>query len=283
MIRILTLIYMKIFSILFLSLGIAFSNAQADTLLLVHGYMGSVQQWQRAGIVKQLDAVGWRNAGELTLINKTVQTNKSVPSTLRRMYNLSLQSERPIEDQSQQLSQYVEHVRQLHPDEQIILIGHSAGGVVARLYMVEQSSNDLIALITIASPHLGTDKAEYLELLSDDTLAWLEPIPGFNTLFRSQGLFFDLVPNRSDNLIGWLNYQDHPPAQYYSIVREPVDDTFPERMMMQDFIVPSWSQDMNEVYALHGRSKTYQLGKMHNLSKKDGELLQQILISLYSI
>ena len=274
---------MRIVSLLIISLCVLSTYAYADTLLLAHGYLGSSQQWHRAGIVEELDRGGWRNAGELRLVNEVVKIKKNPPATMRRMYTLSLQSESSIEYQAGQLNHYVEHVRKRHPDEQIILVGHSAGGVVARLYMVEQSSDDLIALITIASPHLGTDKAQYIELLPNDILAWLEPIPGINTLYRSQGLFFDLVPNRSDNLIGWLNYQEHPPAQYFSIVREPTDDSFVENLPIHDFIVPSRSQDMNEVYALRGRSKTYRLGGIHNLSRKDGEILQKILISLYTI
>ena len=270
---------MKLFPLQTLCILLISANVQADTLLLAHGYMGSSQQWHRAGIVEQLDQAGWRDVGGLKLVNEVVQAQKFVPSVTRRMYTLSFQSENSLHDQAKQMHKYVEHIRQQHPDEQIILIGHSAGGVVARLYMVEQDNDDLIALITIASPHLGTDKAEYVELLSNSMFAWLEPIPGLNTLYRSQGLFFDLIPNRSDNLIGWLNYQEHPAAQYFSIVRKPSDESF----VAIDFIVPSWSQDMNKVYALRGRSKTYHLGRMHNLSKKDGEVIQNILTNLYSI
>ena len=282
-IRIPIFIQMKRFPLVIVFLCTVCSDVQADTLLLAHGYLGSSQQWHRAGIVEELDRAGWRNAGELRLVNEVVKVKKNPPTTTRRMYTLSLQSERSIEHQAGQLNQYVEHVRLHHPDEQIILIGHSAGGVVARLYMVEQSSDDLIALITIASPHLGTDKAQYIEIIPNDILAWLEPIPGISALYRSQGLFFDLIPNRSDNLIGWLNYQEHPPAQYFSIVREPIGDSLMENLSIQDFIVPSWSQDMNEVYALRGRAKTYRLGSIHTLSRKDGEILQKILINLYTI
>ena len=113
--------------------------------------------------------------------------------------------------------------------------------------------------------------------------AWLEPIPGINTLYASQGLFFDLIPNRSDNLIGWLNHQQHPSAQYFSIVRKENNSHTAVDIILQDFIVPVWSQDMNEVFALRGRSRTYHVGKMHGLNENDGEILQKILISLYSI
>ena len=90
-------------------------------------------------------------------------------------------------------------------------------------------------------------------------------------------MFFDLSPNRTDNLIGWINYQEHPQARYYSIVREDTNDH------LHDYVVPSWSQDMNDVYALRGRSNTYQIKGLHGLSEKDGEILKLILIDLYTI
>ena len=272
----------KLKSTLLVSLFLFSFNTQADTLLLLHGYMGSTYEWQRSGIVNTLHDSGWRDAGSLHIVDNVVQKKKKPGPNLRRSYTLALQSENSIEDQATQLDRYVEYVRAKHPGEQIIFIGHSAGGVVARLYMVEQRQQDLIALITIASPHLGTDKAEYLKLFSLNLFAWLEPIPGLNKLYHSQGLLFDLIPNRSDNLIGWLNYQEHPQAQYISVVRDN-SETEEFDLPLQDFIVPSWSQDMNEVYALRGRCETFKTRSMHNLSKKDALVLQKILVGLYTI
>lgn len=275
---------MKIFIALFwLLLCVCSASAQADTLLLLHGYLGSTQEWDRVGIVEQLDSAGWSNAGVLQLNNEVVQSSGDRHLRTRRLYKVALSSEQPVEDQARQLHHYVEYVRTQHAGEQIILVGHSVGGIVARMYMVERPNADLIALITIASPHLGTDKAEIMEIFPQELLVWLEPIPGVNRLYRSQGLFFDLIPNRSDNLIGWLNYQEHPPAQYYSIVRDSAENQLNMSIPLQDYIVPSWSQDMNEIYALRGRNKTYRVKSMHSLNKKDGEVLQKILVRIYTI
>ncbi len=258
------------------------SAAHADTVLLLHGYLGSSYEWHRSGIVNQLDAAGWSNAGvlaieeERVLASDTKNYNDDYHPT-RRVYGLELASEQSIDEQAEQLDEYIKYVRYHHPKQQIILIGHSAGGVVARLYMVKNPSQDLGALVTIASPHLGTKNAEYAQTISENLLVWVDGLPGVEKIYRSQGLYFDLIPGRADNLIGWLNYQEHPQARYYSIVRKETDDA------MQDFIVPSWSQDMNEVYALRGRSITYKLKSMHGLSAKDGELLTSILIDLYTI
>ncbi|QMU62212.1 MAG: alpha/beta fold hydrolase [Gammaproteobacteria bacterium] len=266
------LIYLALFSVP--------TAVYADTILLLHGYLGSSQEWQRSGIVGQLDSMGWKNAGVLNIEDDRVQSSKpskQVPTNLRRLYSLELPSEQSIDKQAKRLDQYVKFVQHRHTDEQIILIGHSAGGIVARLYMVQNSQLNLSALITIASPHLGTKNAALAQTVSENVLVWVDSLPGVEKIYRSQGLFFDLSPNRTDNLIGWLNYQEHPQARYYSIVREDSKDH------LQDFVVPSHSQDMNEVFALRGRSKTYQIKSLHGLSTKDGELLKTILIDLYTI
>ncbi len=262
--------------IYFVSLAVP-SVVFADTVLLLHGYLGSSYEWQRSNIVQQLDSASWRDAGALALNDDRVIANKEKTKATRRVYSVQLASEQSIDTQADQLDQYIEYVRHGHPGEQIILVGHSAGGVVARLYMVKNPSDDLGALVTIASPHLGTKNAEYAQTISENILVWVHGLPGAGKLYRSQCLFFDLIPGRSDNLIAWLNVQEHPPARYYSIIREEADDA------VQDFIVPSWSQDMNEVYALRGRSETYKLKSMHSLSAKDGEVLIAILIDLYTI
>jgi pimeloyl-ACP methyl ester carboxylesterase len=269
---------MKKFASLFCAFAfIAPSIVYADTVLLLHGFLGSSNEWYRSGIIKQLDSAGWQNAGVLAIHQDRVIANRKKQDFTRRLYSVELMSEQSIDMQADQLDQYIEYVRYKHPEEQIVLIGHSAGGVVARLYMVKKPRADLSALITIASPHLGTKNAEYAQTISENLLVWVYGIPGVDKLYRSQGLFFDLMPGRSDNLLAWLNYQEHPKARYFSIVREESDDA------MQDFVVPSWSQDMNEVFALRGRSNTYKLKSTHGLSSKDGKLLNDILIKLYTI
>ncbi|MFK7816022.1 MAG: esterase/lipase family protein [Gammaproteobacteria bacterium] len=253
------------------------SVGYADTILLLHGYLGSSQEWQRSGVTNQLAEVGWSNAGVLTIQGDRVQASKEPTTNVRRMYSVELPSEQLIDKQVRWLDRYVKFVQHKYKDEQIILVGHSAGGIVARLYMVQNPLQNINALITIASPHLGAKNAAFAQTVSENVLVWVEGIPGIEKIYRSQGLFFDLSPNRSDNLIGWLNYQEHPQARYYSIVREESED------YLQDYVVPSSSQDMNEVFALRGRSETYKIKSLHNLSAKDAEALKTILIDLYTI
>ncbi len=271
----LRLTYLSILS--FLAVLAAPTTSYADTVLLLHGYLSSSQEWQRSGITDQLAVVGWKNAGVLTTQGDRVQASKAPSTNVRRTYSVELPSEKSIDKQAKWLDRYIKFVQHKYKDEQIILIGHSAGGIVARYYMVQHPLQKVSALITIASPHLGTKNAAFAQTVSENVLVWVDGLPGVEKIYRSQGLFFDLSPDRSDNLIGWLNYQEHPQARYYSIVREENEGH------LNDYIVPSNSQDMNEVFALRGRSKTYQLKSSHSLSIKDAEILKSILIDLYTI
>jgi pimeloyl-ACP methyl ester carboxylesterase len=161
------------------------------------------------------------------------------------------------------------------PDQAILITGHSAGGVVARLFMVEHPEDRVAALITLASPHLGADTAQLGLMAGVETFAWLDAWFGTRTFSRFQSLLKDLSPEQPDNLLGWLNRQKHPAALYVSIVRE-ADNVWEGG----DLLVPSSSQDMNQVAALRGRAKTVRVRSGHELSHADGELMLHIIDSM---
>ena len=89
--------------------------------------------------------------------------------------------------QLQVLVPQVEYLRTHHPEERVFLAGHSAGGVLARLYMVTHPKVPVAALITIASPHLGTGAAELGLMAGDSSLGFLAPLVAGSTLNRSAG------------------------------------------------------------------------------------------------
>ena len=101
---------------------------------------------------------------------------------------VDLPSEAPLFVQLQVLVPQVEYLRTHHSEEHLFLAGHSAGGVLARLYMVTHPKVPVAALITIASPHLGTGAAEIGLMAGDSPLGFLAPLVGGSTLNRSQGL-----------------------------------------------------------------------------------------------
>ncbi|MET0052124.1 MAG: alpha/beta fold hydrolase [Candidatus Thiodiazotropha sp.] len=255
--------------------GLVSFSARADVAVLVHGYLGSASSWERSGIAAVLSQQGWQPAGVFTpgglIPLQGAQSDN-------RFYTVELPSQAPIGVQARILSGMLQTIERRQPDEPLILVGHSAGGVVARMALVEGGAPGTKALITLASPHLGTLRAvEALDETDDPFPICLikDFFAGdlYDVVRDSWGVLLDLTPERPGNLLFWLNRQAHPDVQYISVVRSgPVG--------MGDELVPAYSQDMNHVAALQGRSETRVTPVSHSLNPMDGSLLAEILNSL---
>ena len=249
---------------LFMLLWLLFSSVQAgETLVLIHGYLCDGQIWRETGIVQVLHQAGWQDGGNLL----PWRTPRYVPSNHREryLYTVDLPSEAPLPIQAQWLDSYLYHLQERHPKNTLILIGHSAGGVIARLSMV-RNRFPVKGLVTIASPHLGTDSAEEGLALHHSPLGWVAPFFGLETLNRSEGLYYDLVREYPSTPLFWLNRQPHPKAFYVSIIR-----------VGRDRWVPPYSQDLNDVPALRGQATTLTTVGNHSLHPADGISLVSIL------
>lgn len=256
--------------------------AQAQIVVLVHGYAADGRSWTDSGVQAVLAAHGWLPGGGIA--DGPLGPRLSLPplpSGTDRTISVNLPSAAPINVQAAHLRAAIDLLQQRYPDESLILVGHSAGGVVARLAILGRPPGRIAALITIASPHLGTERAlQGLEAVNDRP--FFCPGPGFEMLKRmiggsgyeylqvSQPLLWDLAPVETGNMLGWLNVQPHPAIDYISIVRAAPGDAW----------VPAFSQDMNNVPALHGRARTYVEGQGHGLQPGDGALLARILADL---
>jgi pimeloyl-ACP methyl ester carboxylesterase len=63
---------------------------------------------------------------------------------------------------ARQLAWFVEHVHALTGAPQVDIVGHSMGGVVGRYYVQLLGGDGAVAnLVTLGSPHLGTDVSEF--------------------------------------------------------------------------------------------------------------------------
>ncbi len=251
-------------------------GASADVLVLVQGYLGSAGSWHQSGVTQVLAAAGWRDGGHLSTSPRGVIAQRPRFEAKRRYYTMDLPTEAPVDVQSRVLAQYIAYLRRKFPSEKIFLAGHSAGGVVARYYMVRAISGGaktaISGLITIASPHLGTDAAETGLAAGQSPLGMIAPFFGGGTINRSQQLYSELVIERPGTMLGWLNRQKHPKSAYISIIRRSGDSE----------IVPEWSQNMNRVAALRGRSKVIFTPPGHELRADDGRLIAGILHDLRS-
>lgn len=253
------------------------SVARADVLVLVHGWAANADTWVHSGVLPELEAKGWSNAGlvitapdGVRFIPTNAQTSKNI------IYRVQLPAEAPLQLQAAHLYTELEFIQQRHPDEQLTIAGHSAGGVVARLVVVQSDDLQIERLITIASPNLGTSRAiQGLDLAYSKPsfcpgpgMDFLKSIVGgddYHYLKVSRGALVDLAPAVPGSLIGWLNQQPHPDIKYNAVIRNG------------DNIVPAFSQDLNQVPSLHGRAQISVTPAGHTLNPADGNLLAAIL------
>lgn len=250
----------------------------ARQLVFIQGYLADASIWSQAGITQQLQHHGWDYSGEFHYGSDGVRlfkvSNRQENNDTEHKdcyYLVSLPTQASISKQAFYLSAYLKHVRRLYPQQELILVGHSAGGVVARYVMVRKPGLNVSQLITIASPHLGTASAEYGKMAGDSPLALFAPLVGANTLNRSQGLYKDLLPEKPYRFLYWLNRQPHPDAEYISIVRNGLS---PDG---GDFIVPEQSQYLENVFNLKFRAYSYIVPGSHGLTHKDGQLLLDLI------
>jgi triacylglycerol lipase len=255
-------------------------TVRADVVLLVHGYQGNVMSWERSGVSPILDKFGWKRAAVLIATPIGIQ---AIPMKWQEADNkvvfLQLNSELPLMGQANVVTGAMRWINDRYPSEPLIIVGHSLGGVSARLALVRNGAYNVKALITIASPHLGTVLAyRGLDEINDPfPLNMMKEFFGgstYDTLQRSRGLLHDIVPEVPGRMLYWLNTREHPPMRYFSIVR-----TSPNGML-GDPIVPGHSQDMANVQAIGKRSTRIIEGFSHWLTILDGYTLVNILDQL---
>ena len=260
-----------------------FVPARADVVVLVHGWSANADTWLHSGVIPALEANGWANAG--VVVSMPEGGVHHIPAhgadAAKKIYRVHLPGEAPLQLQAAHLFAELLYINQLHPSEDIFLVGHSAGGVVARIVLVHGNTLPIRSLTTVASPNLGTSRAlEGLDIA--ESKPFFCPGPGvhflktlvggdsYRYLRHSRGALVDMVPAAPGSLIGWLNQQPHPDIAYYAIVRQgPV--------YSGDELVPAFSQDLNQVPALQGRAKVYMTPSGHALNPADGQLLATIL------
>ncbi len=247
--------------------------AFADTLVLIQGYLGSGASWRSSGIVPLLHRAGWQDAGHMRPAPNGAFRLGPPVSSKNRLVTISLPTEAPILVQADVLARYIHWLKNRFPNDRLVLIGHSAGGVVARAFMVRYQEPKVAALITIAAPHLGTALAEKGLAISNSPLGWFAPFFGAGTLYRARGLYADLTREHPGNFLGWLNRQPHPKAQYYAIIRA----SKPAVPAAGDDVSAAFQQDLNQVAALRGRARTIFAPGPHHLIPTDGPLILAIL------
>jgi pimeloyl-ACP methyl ester carboxylesterase len=247
--------------------------AAAEMLVLVHGYASGPATWAQSGVSAALVQAGWTPS----------DLNAAAPAggeSGRRFYAAALPGDAPLVLQLTHLQGFLARLRQRYPQDRLTLVGHSAGGVVARLALLSGNPYRVERLVTIAAPHLGTPRAgEGLEAVESKPffcpgpgISLLKEIfggGGYHALQRSSALFVDLLPAGSGSLIDWANAQPHPALDYHAVIHETVAGG--------DGVVPAVSQDLNQVPALRGHATVWINRSGHFLNPEDGRILVEIL------
>lgn len=255
--------------------GLLAQSARAELALLVHGYLGDALSWERSGINDILAANGWQRAGIIVPGIQGPLLPPPVAAGANEVYAIELPSMAPLAIQSDILIRALRALEARRKGQHITLVGHSAGGVVARMAVVRGGVGQVTRLVTVASPNLGTERA--LEAL--DATHGGGPFGAIKNAFggstyrvvkRSWPVLMDLAPAVPGSALHWLNVQNHPDIQYVSIVRGAAYG-------LGDELVPGFSQDMNNIPRLRGKVRTYVVPAQHSLVPPDGTLLAQVL------
>ena len=258
------------------------THAAAETLVLVHGYLGDRGSWQRGGVEQALRNAGWQPAGSWVTQGPVLRwIERGSSEAVRRYYRTELPAQAPLGIQAQTLNNILREIEKQHPDDPITVIGHSAGGVIARMALVTGGQGQVNRLITIAAPHLGTARAwQALEATDDSGLfggikQWFVKRKVGDQVYQqvrqSRGVLADLGPPVPGSLLHWLNAQQHPQIEYISIIRSAGFGFAGDR------VVPAYSQDMNQVPALRGRARAIPVAWGHLLEPSDARLLVDLL------
>jgi len=68
---------------------------------------------------------------------------------------------KPVSQIAQDLKNFIENTVQLQPNQKILLVGHSLGGLTARTYVQDNPQNSVGKLLTLGSPHQGAVQVYY--------------------------------------------------------------------------------------------------------------------------
>lgn len=268
---------MKLKHVLFCLLLLISNSVHADIILLIHGYLGDATSWEKSGINDALHDKKWQRAGMFKgdpQGPKLYLTEHSNDDNL--VYVATLPSNAQVMVQADVLKNIIDIVEKNHKNKKIILVGHSAGGVVARMTLIRHQLKNIKGLITIASPHIGTGRADQaLDITANHgPFNMVKQFVGgsdYNALQQSRSLMVDLRHPQPGNMLYWLNSQKHPDIHYSSVIRLDSDGS------AGDYYVPGFSQNMNNVPALQGMSSTFITTNNHFLTKKDASTIVSII------
>ncbi|MCF8160390.1 MAG: alpha/beta fold hydrolase [Polaromonas sp.] len=116
-------------------------------VLLVHGYICNYRLWDK--LARALHEAG----------------HPVLAITLEPLFT-------SIDDYAPQIQQAVRQLQQASGATQVALVGHSMGGLVIRAWMRSRGSADVAKVITLGTPHQGTQMASWSPTTNAAQMAW---------------------------------------------------------------------------------------------------------------
>lgn len=147
-------------------------------VMLVHGYICNRRVWDKM-------AVALQQAGHPVLA-----------ITLEPLFT-------SIDDYTAHIQQAVKQLKQATGAAQVALVGHSMGGLAIRAWMRKHGSADVAKVITLGTPHQGTQLASWSPTTNAAQMAWhspwLQALQASETIATWQ--LIDIVLTHHDNIV----------------------------------------------------------------------------------
>lgn len=146
------------------------ADSGQDAILLIHGIAGASSTWNT--LIQAMDNSPYQYVANYKVINELnhKRTINNYHSQLQSSYkplvftlDFSDNQNLTFNEQGEEVALVLKQIRKEHPVGNILLIGHSMGGLAARAYINKYGPEGISGLITVTSPHLGS----YLGYLND--------------------------------------------------------------------------------------------------------------------
>ena len=95
------------------------------------------------------------------LINTLKNANYQTEGEDKNLFIFNYNWTKPLESNVEDFKNYIENIVRPLPEQKIDLIGHSLGGLIARIYIQNNPNNNIDQLITLGSPHKGIPSLYY--------------------------------------------------------------------------------------------------------------------------
>lgn len=176
-----------------MGLDITFYNKKRNLIIFIHGLFGSKKTWENEDGKSILELL------YIDEIKENFDFGVFIYKTnIRKKWCFIKKDQLNIRENSEILATEINIKGQDY--ENIILVGHSMGGLIAKQYLLDNlEANKISTYISIATPHLGSKLAKYNFFYKHIQIKELDYNNGYLKNLNNQ----------------WISFQDKLPTSYY--------------------------------------------------------------------